>query len=126
MNGNVGCGECGEEGLGYVVHKPGCIKLNREEEIVMMEEYKKFYEGGEPLTFANTETQFEIGDNVEANGNEYVIYNFYQSQHARKNDVDWLLLKRWEGGVAVCASVHPSEATIISRPTGDRQEAPEE
>ena len=87
---------------------------------------RDFYEEDEPLTFANTETRFEIGDNVEANGNEYVIYNFYQSQHARKNDVDWLLLKRWEGGVAVCASVHPSEATIISRPTGDRQEAPEE
>jgi len=79
-------------------------------------EYKRFFQGNEKVMFANTDTQFEIGDNVEVNGKEYEIYEFYQSVHAQKHEVDWLLLRRWVEGSTFWANANPSEATVISRP----------
>lgn len=96
-------------------HKETTEELNRYRRRVVMEQ-KKFYQGDEPVTFANTETMFEIGDNVKANGKEYEIYEFYQSVHAKKNEVDWLKLRRRVEGTTFWANVNPSEATIISWP----------
>uniref|UniRef100_A0A6M3KPR7 Uncharacterized protein n=1 Tax=viral metagenome TaxID=1070528 RepID=A0A6M3KPR7_9ZZZZ len=79
-------------------------------------EHKTYVEGAEPITFANTVTRFSLGDSVKFNGKEYEIYEFYQSAHAQKNVVDWLLLRRRVNGTVFWANVNPSEVILVSHP----------
>jgi hypothetical protein len=82
-----------------------------------MDEYKRFYElDDKGPTFAGTDAMFNIGDTVMRMGMEYKINSFYQSHHARPNEVDWIRIERHNGMHQIWADVYPSELQLVSRP----------
>lgn len=87
----------------------------------MKNEYQRFYESDDRRpSFAGTDTIFEIGDNVLVDGKEYQIEGFYRSMYAEPNQVDWLRIGR-TGISRIWNDVHPSEATLLSRPVLERE-----
>ena len=78
-----------------------------------MQEIKKVYDvfDAEYFTFADTEAVYRRGEIVVCNGKEYEIIEFYQSVHAKENEIDWLLLRRYDDGIAWWYNAYPSEIT---------------
>lgn len=76
-----------------------------------MDDIRKVYDvfDNSFFKFANTDAVYRRGEIVQVKGKEYEIYEFYQSVHADENVVDWLLLRRFEDGVAWWLNANPSE-----------------
>lgn len=77
----------------------------------MNREIRKVYDVFEDgyFSFLNTSNIFRLGEFVWVNDKEYEIEAFYQSAHAKENEVDWILLKRLDGMNIWWLSVNPSE-----------------
>jgi len=78
-----------------------------------MEDIRKVYDvfADEYFSFANTEAVYRRGEIVVVNDKEYEIFEFYQSANAKENEVDWLLLRRFDDGIAWWYNANPSEIT---------------